>query len=211
VSADSVDDPFDDRISTTECGKVTPSVDSSDENGRKSACPDGDQTPEADLARTALTDAQRFTRGRAGPPGRRRTGEDTSAGLRRGGYSGPAPDENDPQQVGSLLAGYVADRGWQVPLAEARVFADWATLVGDDVTMHCTPVSLRDGELRVSAESTAWATQLRLLAATVLARIVAEVGPQVVTKLIITGPVGPSWKHGGYSVRGARGPRDTYG
>jgi predicted nucleic acid-binding Zn ribbon protein len=40
---------------------------------------------------------------------------------------------------------------------------------------------------------------------------VAELGQQVVTKLIITGPVGPSWKHGGWSVRGARGPRDTYG
>ena len=46
---------------------------------------------------------------------------------------------------------------------------------------------------------------------TLLARLVAELGPQVVTKLHITGPVAPSWKHGSRSVRGARGPRDTYG
>jgi predicted nucleic acid-binding Zn ribbon protein len=32
-----------------------------------------------------------------------------------------------------------------------------------------------------------------------------------VRKVFITGPTGPSWKHGGWSVRGARGPRDTYG
>jgi predicted nucleic acid-binding Zn ribbon protein len=65
--------------------------------------------------------------------------------------------------------------------------------------------------LRIAAESTAWATQLRLLAAAMLARLVAELGPDVVTKLVITGPTAPSWKHGGFSVRGARGPRDTYG
>jgi predicted nucleic acid-binding Zn ribbon protein len=91
------------------------------------------------------------------------------------------------------------------------VFAEWPALVGADVAAHCTPLALTDGELRISAESTAWATQLRLLGATLLARLVSELGPEVVTKLIITGPVGPSWKHGGRSVRGARGPRDTYG
>ena len=74
-----------------------------------------------------------------------------------------------------------------------------------------SPTTLREGELRVDAESTAWATQLRLLAATMLARLVAELGPEVVTKLVVTGPAGPSWKHGRCSVRGARGPRDTYG
>ncbi len=113
--------------------------------------------------------------------------------------------------MGRILAGYVEDRGWQLPLAQARVFADWAALVGDDIAAHSTPIGLRDGELKLSAESTAWATQLRLLTATLLARLVAELGPDVVTKLIITGPAGPSWKHGGYSVRGTRGPRDTYG
>ena len=46
---------------------------------------------------------------------------------------------------------------------------------------------------------------------TLLARIVAELGPDVVTRIVVTGPVAPSWKHGPRSVRGARGPRDTYG
>jgi len=164
-----------------------------------------------DLTRAALTDARQIARARpARSTGRRRPREDT-AGARRGGYSGPAPDEIDPQPVGRVLAGYVEDRGWQLPLAEARVFADWSALVGDEVAAHCTPIGLRDAELKISAESTAWATQLRLLAATLLTRLVAELGPEVVTKLIITGPLGPSWKHGGFSVRGTRGPRDTYG
>jgi len=163
------------------------------------------------LARSALTDARQIARGRPVRKGGRQRREETPAAPPRGGYSGPAPDATDPQLLGRVLAGYVEDRGWERPLAEARVFADWATLVGADVAAHSTPIGLRDGELKVSAESTAWATQLRLLAATVLSRLVAELGPDVVTRLVITGPVGPSWKHGGYSVRGTRGPRDTYG
>lgn len=129
----------------------------------------------------------------------------------RDGYSSAAPDNRDPQSVGRVLSDYVGDRGWERPLSEARVFADWAALVGGDVAAHCDPVQLRGGELRVAAESTAWATQLRMLAGTLLARLADELGPHVVTKLIISGPTGPSWKHGGFSVRGARGPRDTYG
>jgi predicted nucleic acid-binding Zn ribbon protein len=113
--------------------------------------------------------------------------------------------------VGDVLSGYVAERGWQQPLAAGRVFADWAGLVGADIASHCRPTTLTQGELRVEAESTAWATQLRLLSSSVLARLVAELGPEVVTKVQFTGPVGPSWKHGGFSIRGARGPRDTYG
>jgi predicted nucleic acid-binding Zn ribbon protein len=105
----------------------------------------------------------------------------------------------------------VDERGWQRPLAEARVFADWAALVGADIAAHCSPSSLNAGELRIAAESTAWATQLQLMASTLLASLARQLGPEVVHKIFITGPTGPSWKHGGWSVRGARGPRDTYG
>jgi predicted nucleic acid-binding Zn ribbon protein len=132
-------------------------------------------------------------------------------GRKKGGYSGPAPDDTDPQLIGSLLQGYVSERGWERPLADARVFSDWPQLVGVDIAAHCTPTALRDGELRVSAESTAWATQLRLLSASVLKRLADELGPQTVRSVIFTGPAAPSWKHGAWSVRGARGPRDTYG
>jgi len=146
--------------------------------------------------------------------GRRTRAENMSGrgkGRKKGGYSGPAPDDTDPQLIGSLLQGYVSERGWERPLADARVFSDWPQLVGADIAAHCTPTALRDGELRVSAESTAWATQLRLLSSTVLKRLADELGPQTVRSVIFTGPAAPSWKHGAWSVRGARGPRDTYG
>ncbi|MFY1688935.1 DUF721 domain-containing protein [Plantactinospora sp. WMMB782] len=126
------------------------------------------------------------------------------------GYSGPGPDPRDPQLLGTVLARLVKARGWQQPAAEATVFGAWERVVGPDVAEHSRPVKLENGELTVEAESTAWATQLRLLAASLLRRIAAEVGHGVVRRLHVHGPTAPSWSRGPRRVRG-RGPRDTYG
>lgn len=126
------------------------------------------------------------------------------------GYSGPGPDPRDPQLFGAVLARLVKARGWQRAAAEATVFGAWEKVVGPDVAKHSRPVKLEDGELTVEAESTAWATQLRLLAGSLLQRIAAVVGHNVVRKLHIHGPAAPSWSKGPRRVRG-RGPRDTYG
>lgn len=212
-------------LSTGDGGQPTWTVDDLPDDGDESGHPGSPDAPagaqpvenriETDLAKSALADARNASRGRPRRPDRgkrRRNRNDNLAGRNRGGYSGPGPDtSSDPQRVGSLFGRLIEDQGWERPLAEGRVFAAWAELVGADVAAHSDPQSLHDGELRIIAESTAWATQLRLLSAALLARLVAELGPHVVTKLVITGPVAPSWKHGGRSVRGARGPRDTYG
>lgn len=140
----------------------------------------------------------------------RKAGSARGSGRRLGGYSGPGPDPRDPQPFGAVLAKLVKTRGWEKPTAEATVFGDWAKVVGADVAAHCRPVKLEGGELTIEAESTAWATQLRLLAAKLLTQIAGQVGRNVVTKLHIHGPAAPSWTRGPRRVRG-RGPRDTYG
>ncbi len=129
---------------------------------------------------------------------------------RQRGYSGAGPDPRDPALFGDVLAKIVKARGWQQPAAEGAVFGAWERVVGADVAAHCKPIKLVDGELTVEAESTAWATQLRLLAAKLIRQIASEVGPNVVKKLHIHGPAAPSWARGPRRVSG-RGPRDTYG
>jgi predicted nucleic acid-binding Zn ribbon protein len=156
----------------------------------------------ADIARAAL-DSARAARRR---PGSQRT----TPPRRRRGWSGPRPDDRDPQPLGRLASRLVADRGWADRVSAGVVFARWCQLVGAEVAGHSEPVSLHDGELLVRASSTAWATQLRLLQRQLLARIAAGVGAGVVTRLRIQGPKAPSWVHGTRHVRG-RGPRDTYG
>ena len=169
--------------------------------------------PGMDLVRRALEEARGAARtqgkdvgrGRRLPPTRRVAG---ARSRRR--WSGPRPDGRDPQPLGSIARDVAKKRGWSSRVAEGVVLGQWPTVVGQHIADHATPTALRDGVLSVSAESTAWATQLRIIQAQVLAKIAASVGDGVVTALKITGPVAPSWRKGPLHIAG-RGPRDTYG
>lgn len=166
--------------------------------------PNQPSKPGPELARAVLDAAKARPR-----PTRRRSAGGGSAAARKG-WSGPGDDPRDPQPFGTVLGKLIKARGWQRPAAEATLFGQWGKVVGPDLAEHCRPVKLTDGELTIEAVSTAWATQLRLLAKTLLKQIAGEVGHNVVTKLRIHGPAVPSWNRGPRRVRG-RGPRDTYG
>lgn len=168
----------------------------------------------ADIAREALEQARKAA------AAKRLESERSAAGRRRAQTrSSNAADvrartagasSGDPVTFGAAIENLFADRGWNDDVKAARVTADWPSMVGADIADHCEPVSLRDGVLTIEAESTAWATQIRLLARQVLARITEVVGPEVVSRLVVRGPAGPTWRHGRLRVPGP-GPRDTYG
>ncbi|MDY7087531.1 MAG: DciA family protein [Actinomycetota bacterium] len=162
------------------------------------------------LARAVLDAALAKRREAARNPRRRSGATGEGQGRRLRGYSGPGPDPRDPALFGDVLQRLMKARGWERPKAEATVFGAWEKVVGPDIAKHSRPIKLDAGVLTVEAESTAWATQLRLLAAKLLRSIATEVGHNVVTKLNIHGPAAPSWSKGPRRVQG-RGPRDTYG
>ena len=91
------------------------------------------------------------------------------------------------------------------------MFARWAELVGPRSARTAGAESFADGRLVVRTDSTAWATQLKLLAPTVVRRLNEDLGHGTVMVIEVLGPHAPSWKHGPRSVRDGRGPRDTYG
>jgi predicted nucleic acid-binding Zn ribbon protein len=128
-----------------------------------------------------------------------------------GRVSGSHPDERDPQLLDTTLGRLVDDHGWELDLRVHGVFGRWPELVGAEVAAHCTPESFADGKLLVRTDSTAWATQLKLLAPTVVRRLNEELGHGTVALIEVVGPHLPSWKKGPRSVRDGRGPRDTYG
>lgn len=174
--------------------------------------PTDDPPPKGvDIARRALEQARAaaLASGKAIGQGRSSAPKPGRARTRRG-WSGAGPDSRDPQALGSLAAGLIRNRGWSRQVAEGVVLGRWPTVVGPEIADHAEPTALVDGVLAISAESTAWATQLRLMQAQILAKIVAAVGPGVVTGLRITGPKAPSWRKGNRHISG-RGPRDTYG
>lgn len=166
-----------------------------------------------DLVRRALEEARGAARDQGKNVGRGRTSpapRRTGAAASRRRWSGPGPDSRDPQPFGAASSEVARSRGWSGRVAEGAVFGRWREVVGDHIADHAAPASLNEGVLTVSAESTAWATQLRMVQAQLLAKIAAAVGDGVVTSVKIVGPVGPSWRKGPYRVPG-RGPRDTYG
>jgi predicted nucleic acid-binding Zn ribbon protein len=165
-----------------------------------------------DLVRRTLEEARGAARSQGKDVGRGRTSpaRRVAGRGRRRTWSGPGPDARDPQTFGSATMDLARNRGWTPRVAEGSIFGRWSTVVGEQIAEHANPSALNEGVLTVVAESTAWATQLRMVQAQILAKIAAAVGDGVVTSLKIVGPTGPTWRKGRYHIAG-RGPRDTYG
>lgn len=157
--------------------------------------------------------AKALTRATAKAPapkarGKRRTSPD---GSRRGRVSGARPDDRDPQLLDSVVTRMVTDHGWDTSLRVHGVMARWPDIVGEEIADHTTPESYADGKLSVRTDSTAWATQLKLLAPTLVKRLNEELGHGTVAVIDVLGPHLPTWKKGPRGLRDGRGPRDTYG
>jgi len=117
----------------------------------------------------------------------------------------------DPQLISDVLKNLIQDREWQSGIAEGNLFTNWESIVGSEIAEHTEPIAILEGVLTIRTSSTAWATQLNLISNDVLASLQASAPGALVEKLSIIGPQGPSWKRGIRTIRGARGPRDTFG
>ncbi|MFV0252937.1 MAG: DUF721 domain-containing protein [Beutenbergiaceae bacterium] len=160
-------------------------------------------------------EAARFALARARDAARRKGLSPGSPAPRRRRQTGPAPEVvhgagRDPKPLGDTVDGLTSQLGWRQPLQVGGVVGRWREVVGDQVADHCQPETFIDGELVVRTDSTAWATQLKLLLPQLQRRLEQEAGADAVTSIRILGPGGPSWRKGPRSVPG-RGPRDTYG
>lgn len=127
------------------------------------------------------------------------------------GVSGAHPDDRDPQALDHTIDRLVADRGWNTDVAVAGALSRWDQIVGLQIAEHCRAERYADGVLTVRADSTAWATQVRLLAATLVKRLNEDLGDGTVHRIVVQGPTGYDWRKRGLGTRDARGPRDTFG
>jgi predicted nucleic acid-binding Zn ribbon protein len=172
--------------------------------------------------------ARSIARGLARPGVRKRRAGSSDSGrysptrsAQRGDpqLSGAHPDDRDPQPLDATIGRLIDEQGWGTDVRVHGVFSRWDHIVGREVAQHCRPESFRQaddgprpgGRLLVRTDSTAWATQMKLLAPQVVRRLNEELGDDTVTMIDVEGPHGPSWKRGRRSVRDGRGPRDTYG
>lgn len=170
-------------------------------------------TGETPHEETGLDLARQVARGLAGRTGERKVRAGRRLQDRRPATprsSSAHPDDRDPQTLDSTLGRFVLDQGWETDLRVHGVFARWEAIVGHEVGQHVRPESFADGRLAVRTDSTAWATQMKLLAADVVRRLNEVLGDDTVNVIDVRGPRPPSWTRGRLRVKG-RGPRDTYG
>ncbi|MFG2429901.1 DUF721 domain-containing protein [Streptomyces sp. NPDC048590] len=163
-----------------------------------------------DLARVALRAAKEQARAR-GAANQQRNQARRGGGLRSGARS----DGRDPLALGSAINRLITERGWETPAAVGGVMGRWPQIVGEDLANHCVPVRYDDDPaervLTVQCDSTAWATQLRLLAPQLVARLNTDLGHGTVRMIKVLGPGGPQRRFGSLRTPGSRGPGDTYG
>ena len=117
----------------------------------------------------------------------------------------------DPQKISSILNEIVEARDWRKGIAEGNLFSEWRSIVGNEIADHSTPITMYEGRLTIQTTSTAWSTQLRLMEGDLLRTIQKSAPGAAVESLSIVGPHAPSWKRGLRTIRGAQGPRDTFG
>jgi hypothetical protein len=123
--------------------------------------------------------------------------------------SQPFQAGRDPRLLGAVLTKNFDERGWTPFVARAAVLANWTDIVGVDVAAHTKP-TLEDDVLIVSCDSSAWATQLRMLRHEIEHEIIEHFPDCGIERVDVLGPGAPNQIRGPRSVKW-RGPRDTYG
>jgi predicted nucleic acid-binding Zn ribbon protein len=82
-----------------------------------------------------------------------------------------------PRAVGEALRSYLAKSGLGKRLAQAQVIPDWPERVGAQIAAVTAPESVTpDGTLFVRVATSAWMTELQLMAPQVLAAVNAGRG-----------------------------------
>jgi predicted nucleic acid-binding Zn ribbon protein len=145
-----------------------------------------------------------------GEPGKRSADFRKRAKNRKEATSVPFGLGRDPRGIDDILEGLTTRLGWSSPLARADLLASWSELAGLETAEHSTPIGIEEGVLTVHCDSTAWATQLRLMRGQITTRIAQRFPEAGIESVKFDGPNAPSWKRGPRSIPG-RGPRDTYG
>ena len=130
--------------------------------------------------------------------------------TKKEGASVPFAPGRDPHGLGDVIEGLASKMGWTSPLARSELIASWSEIVGGETAEHSIPVGIEDGVLTVQCDSTAWATQLRLMRSQITTTIAQRYPDAGISSVRFEGPNAPSWKRGPRSIPG-RGPRDTYG
>ncbi|MGW6287362.1 DciA family protein [Streptomyces sp. NPDC055107] len=138
-----------------------------------------------DLARVALHQAREAANAR-GEGGTRRAKRRTGTTVRH--------DGREPTGFAAVLQGLMADRAWDVPAAGGSILDQWPDIAAGlfpKLAAHAQAVAFHTetGQLDLRPDSSAYATQLRLISTRIVAAANDAVGTQAVRTVRVL-PVG---------------------
>ncbi|WP_019074364.1 DciA family protein [Streptomyces hokutonensis] len=139
----------------------------------------GTTTPEVsgvDLARVALRQAKEAAKKR---------GDSEARAPRRRQHTSVRRDGREPSGFAAVLQGLMADRAWELPAAGGTVLDRWpdiAAAISPKLPSHVTAVAYNPAarQLDLRPDSPAYATQLRLITARIIATVNSAVGTDAV-------------------------------
>ncbi|MEO6120679.1 MAG: DUF721 domain-containing protein [Acidimicrobiales bacterium] len=97
----------------------------------------------------------------------------------------PLPDATGggPRRLSSGLNLVARRMGSPPPAVLSTVFHRWSDVVGPALAARCRPLAVRDGALVVTVEEPGWATEVRFLGPSILARAEQLAGQPVAGRL----------------------------
>lgn len=108
----------------------------------------------------------------------------------KGAESGPVSwfgegDGGEAVPIRAAVDRLLQVRGLEQTAVLADVTAVWDEVAGPEAAPHVSPRTLRDGELVVEVDHPAWATQVQLSSAQLLARLADKLGSSAPTRLSV--------------------------
>ncbi|MFC8364243.1 DUF721 domain-containing protein [Streptomyces griseorubiginosus] len=176
-------------------------------NGTNAERPKPAEPSGVDLARVALRAAKEQARARGDAAQQKRQAR-RGGGLRSGAHA----DGRDPMAFGAAINRLITERGWEAPAAVGGVMGRWPQIVGEKLADHCTPQRYDEDErvLVVQCDSPVWATEVRRLAPSLVARLNEDLGHGTVRLIKVLGPGGPARSYGPLRAPGSSRPGDPY-
>jgi hypothetical protein len=103
--------------------------------------------------------------------------------------------DDDPTRLSDVLRSEGHRLGIESAVEIGTLFRRWSLIVGEKVAAHARPSSLREGVLRVRAESPVWATEISYFAPEIARRANDEVGRAVVKEVRVWWAPGEASPH----------------
>ena len=86
---------------------------------------------------------------------------------------------------GTILSGLAKRLGLEARLLELRLQHQWRELVGEPIASHTWPTQIRFKKLHLTVQNSVWLQQLTFLKPTLLAKLNAEAGTELVTEIVL--------------------------